>query len=65
MSDEIFLSFKLNEKGEKIITDQDGRIVADVLSIITHTATAEFDTVTLEFYDHNNDRSIKYNGGHQ
>ena len=60
MSDKIKLSYTLNEKGELIIVDQDGREVAGVIALSVGLSVDEFSTATLTVYVHGEDGEFEH-----
>jgi len=59
MSDKIKLSYTLNEKGELIIVDQDGREIEGVIALSVGRSVDEFSTATPTVYVHDEDGEFK------
>ena len=59
MSDKIKLSYTLNEKGELIIVDQDGREIEGVIALSVGRSVDEFSTATLTVYVHDENGEFK------
>ena len=59
MSEKIKLSYTLNEKGELIIVDQDGREIEGVIALSVNRSVDELSTATLTVYVHGEDGEFK------
>ena len=60
MSDKIKLSYTLNDRGELIIVDQDGREIEGVIALSVGRSVDELSTATLTVYVHDKNGEFEH-----